>query len=73
MKHMIIDWLLTAVEVTLLSAIAFGTIWTAYESHIANIGVLAWQHEFSQIHQSDGPTDNHIVPTPEATPTPISF
>ena len=38
---------------------AIGTVWTAYESHIANVGVWAWQREFSQIQQPDGPSDNH--------------
>lgn len=48
----------------LLTAIAFGTIWTAYESHIANIGVVTWQHEFSQINQPDGPPNNSKKPEP---------
>jgi hypothetical protein len=48
----------------LLAIIAFGTLWTAYESHIANIGVMAWQHQFDEIRQPDGPMDNHAAPEP---------
>jgi hypothetical protein len=43
--------------------VAFGTIWTAYESHVANIGVMAWQHEFGQaMQQPSGSPDNHAEP-----------
>ena len=50
-------------------AIAFGTIWTAYESHIANIGVMAWQHQFDEIRMGpDGEMDNHSVPKAPSNP-----
>jgi len=44
--------------------VAFGTIWTAYESHVANIGVMAWQREFSQSmpQPRDGQPDNRAQP-----------
>lgn len=53
---------------TLLALIAFGTIWTAYESHVANIGVLAWQHQFDEIRSPDGMSDNHSAPEPKKEP-----
>lgn len=55
----------------LLALIAFGTIWTAYESHIANIGVMAWQHQFEEIRQPDGPMDNEGA-APKVQPSPKS-
>ena len=49
----------------LLTFLALGTLWNAWESHVANLGVYAWQHEFSQINPPDGPTDNHKAPLEE--------
>ena len=42
--------------------IAFGTIWTAYESHVANEGVHKWLTEFQQIRDAD--SDVPVDPAP---------
>jgi len=60
------------VFLAVVAAIAFGTIWTAYESHVANIGVMAWQHEFGQITQPDGPPNNQGAPPTFLNPEPLN-
>lgn len=56
----------------LLGMIAFGTIWTAYESHIANIGVMAWQQQFSEI-RGEGGNDMRQPPDHPKEPPIKSF
>ena len=57
-----------ALILMVLIAIAVGTIWTAYESHIANLGVAHWASEFSQIREGVAPEEPQ--PTETATPGP---
>ena len=52
MKWLMIDWLLTCIEVILLTAIAFGTIWTAYEQHLANHYV--YEHPYAVMIDKNG-------------------
>ena len=58
----IVEWVIF----TLLLLIAFGTIWTAYESHVANEGVHKWINEFSEIRQGgeDTPNSAPLDPAP---------
>ena len=61
-------WLLLLV----LSIIAIGTLWNGYENHIANTGVIAWQHQFDEIAHPPDSYSNGGYAAPTASPTPMS-
>lgn len=57
--------LITAALVAMFM-MAFGTIWTAYESHVTNEGVHQWLKEFKQIRdQSPEASNEPLDPDPK--------